>query len=446
MKWSRYLHTVTDGSSTAFFNALTGAFARLPDEAVRSLARIERGGAFDGSRCSPSLYAGLVHGGFLIQPWDDEYLRWRLSHDAVRNDPTTAAFTVVPTLACNLRCRYCFEDKTPLSMAIPVQDAVISSVERLALQGVVKRILITWYGGEPLLALDAVVRMAEAVHSLCKAHKVGYHSTMITNGTQLTAEVVRQLVSLGCRTFQVTIDGLGPVHNERKPLIGSGDSFELITSNLKSLGETDASVMIRMNVDRQNVGQVEPLIEYLLSEGVLDPKNSRRRFSMAPVQYWRQGSCLSYPSSCFIPDDEFAMLELETNERLYRRFGFEIISLPTPRSVACGAVSPYSYVIGPSGETYRCWTDVGIPEWVTGHLSVTSDTELNFQYLTQSPAGSAECRDCAHLPICAGGCPGKSFHGIQTIEGHYCSRERHRLDALVKQFLQHRLQEVASSA
>lgn len=439
MRWSKYLHTAADLEHVALFNACTGAFARIRADVACRLGDITPGKEMESADCPPSLFASLVHGGFVVPSWDDEYSRIRLGHESARSSMATIGLTVVPTLNCNLQCLYCFESRSARNMDPSIQEDLVRHVEQLLAQGSSRHVQVTWYGGEPLLHVSAVTWLAKTLRDACDKKNATLSSSMITNGTLLSAATAAELRDLGVRRYQVTLDGLAPTHNKRKPMRGTGDSFETIISNLKGLVDLEGiTLSLRMNVDRENLEEVEPLLQYLVGEGIVNGKT--RTFYIAPVQDWGQGGCTSYPQACYIPEEEFAALEMTANEQVYRRFGFEIIRFPAPTLSPCGAISPQNQVVGPGGEFYRCWTDVGMSEWVTGHVRLPGvETPWGFRYSTVSPFDSGECRECTVLPLCLGGCPAKPFHGIQSIQGHFCTRARYRLEELVRQQLTHRL-------
>ena len=58
---------------------------------------------------------------------------------------------------------------------------------------------------------------------------------------------------------------------------------------------------------------------------------------------------------------------------LYEKYGIAGLNiLPQPQAVGCAATSVNTFVIGPSGELYKCWVDVGRKEKIIG--SIYDDT------------------------------------------------------------------------
>ncbi|MFR5691675.1 MAG: SPASM domain-containing protein [Lachnospiraceae bacterium] len=80
----------------------------------------------------------------------------------------------------------------------------------------------------------------------------------------------------------------------------------------------------------------------------------------------------------------------------------------------CGAVSINSCIIDPLGNIYKCWDDIGRQEYIAGNLddglSRAENTTkwLNYDFL------EANCKECAFLPLCMGGCPNYKIRSGQN--------------------------------
>ena len=66
-----------------------------------------------------------------------------------------------------------------------------------------------------------------------------------------------------------------------------------------------------------------------------------------------------------------------------------------------------AYVIGPVGELYKCWHDIGNDNLIVG--KVDNFTNWNMTLISEglvegSYLDSSECKQCSCFPICDGGC------------------------------------------
>ena len=105
----------------------------------------------------------------------------------------------------------------------------------------------------------------------------------------------------------------------------------------------------------------------------------------------------------------------------------------------CYATSLYGYVIGPKGEIYKCWEDVGLKEKVVG--SVMNDKFNNkplfLQYMLHGTfRDSKSCKMCSLLPICDGGCPRHRIENrINGSKYNLCSHFNLNNQASLKELL-----------
>ena len=88
----------------------------------------------------------------------------------------TVDLTICPTMGCNFDCPYCFENHFPGVMTESVQDDVAGLAGRMLDEVGAEKLLVIWFGGEPLLAVDVIARLSErltfragaAVESRCR--------------------------------------------------------------------------------------------------------------------------------------------------------------------------------------------------------------------------------------------------------------------------------------
>lgn len=98
----------------------------------------------------------LVHNGILCTELeDDEYVvRSQFITQSVQHDKSRLNLIIAPTLNCNFNCPYCFEnDKRASTMSDSTINDLIDFIK--SFEGI-KEMSLTWYGGEPLLALPTI--------------------------------------------------------------------------------------------------------------------------------------------------------------------------------------------------------------------------------------------------------------------------------------------------
>lgn len=76
---------------------------------------------------------------------------------------------------------------------------VINAVEKLVNENLEQQgqLSITWFGGEPLLAIDLIEEIQIKMQDIANRKCITFNSGIITNGYLLTEEVSNKLVDLG---------------------------------------------------------------------------------------------------------------------------------------------------------------------------------------------------------------------------------------------------------
>lgn len=331
---------------------------------------------------------------------DDDYELSKLRFQSKSHifNPQILSLTINPTLACNFRCKYCFEkDHRDEFMSAEVEDGIVEYVKNHSLS---RFLDVTWFGGEPLLAFKTVERLTEKLLPIKDDYKAG----MISNGYLLTTDVCRRLSDLKISTMQITIDGSESTHNSRRFLKNGGGTYRRILENIDHAQKIapEVRLCIRVNVDPSNAKEFVEVYRYfkekhypnlVVSPGyVVDIEESgTNSFCMMDEARIRQ-----------------FLVELASEHGIYQGDFY-----PEGRSTACGATRPGSVVVGPKGELYRCWNDVGNKDREYGTIKgeITNEKVL-YQYLgAPDQFSDQECLKCKLLPVCSGGCP---YHRIMS--------------------------------
>src|SRR5882672_11088607 len=114
------------------------------------------------------------------------------------------------TEKCNFRCFYCYEDFKLGKMPSSIQEGIIQLLNRRA--PTLRNLELSWFGGEPLLAVDVIENLCTSALSLAASNGFLYRSNITTNGFHLTHELAERLSGLGVNFYQITLDGDESVH------------------------------------------------------------------------------------------------------------------------------------------------------------------------------------------------------------------------------------------
>ena len=223
MKASRYnrIFQASDGTWLAF-NSWSTALAEIESgdlELIRALLADPDGVPCDSGH-KREVREALIQGHFLIGDEEDELatIKADMFRDRFRTDQLH--LTIAPTLDCNFRCDYCYEDHLRVTMSGPVREALVRWVEQKA--GATSELHVSWYGGEPLLprSLEVVKKLSQAFIDLCEKHGIDYNAHLVTNGYLLDRPTMEELAALKVIKVQVTLDGPPEFHDKRRHLAG----------------------------------------------------------------------------------------------------------------------------------------------------------------------------------------------------------------------------------
>ena len=430
MKPSRYnrLFEAKDGTWLAFKSWSTALAEIETDDLplIRALLADP-----DGTPCDTphkrEVREALIAAHFLLEDDVDELatLRVDMMRDRFRTD--ILFLTIAPTMDCNFRCDYCYEEHLKVTMSRTVQDGLLRFVdERLALAN---RFEVTWFGGEPLLprAYDVVRDLSRGFVDRAQAKGAEYRATVVTNGYLLTRERMQELAALGVNQVQVTLDGPPAYHDRRRILAGGQGTFARILANMKDCADL-ALFQVRINVDRRNAEGAIEVAEILQAEGL-----GNVRVYLAQVSAAGE-TCGNINEACF-SSPEFANTELEIYRMAAER-GVPLSRYPARLGGAfCTADRANGFVIAPTGSIFKCWHHVTAdPSKAMGHLidppqpfhQVNENAFLGFDALLKE-----ECPSCSVLPLCQGGCPIEAMKRNDPKRGA-CEHYKFHLEPLLE--------------
>lgn len=327
----------------------------------------------------------LIRGLFLVPEGKDETAYYQSVSTLMRTlakKEGHRAFMVLPTLGCNARCVYCYEEgMKPVSMTAETADAVVRYiVETHAIEPV----KINWFGGEPLLRPDIIDRVSEGLQKA----GVRYRGGMVSNGSLITDEVVEKMKGLWNVTgVQISVDGCERDYIARKRYVGYRDYYRSVMRGISDMSEAGIRVLVRCNTE-ESIWDGVPQFLRDLSETVTHKKNVRVYFS--PLDYVRRG-----------PDEYALMKKILDARALIREAGFETLMQFGPKlsfDVFHCMADGGSVVIGPDGKLYPC--DHCDPDTCFGDVFRGTTDEAVRNEFCRTDRVREKCRGCTYLPFC----------------------------------------------
>lgn len=431
MKPSRYnrFFQASDGTWLAF-NAWSTALAEIEDDQVEFVRAILDDP--DSAKCDTpekrQTREALRSAHFLVADDEDEVATAKadLLRDRFRADRTD--LTIAPTLDCNFRCDYCFEEHLKVHMSKYVQDKLLAWMTENGKS--LEELNVTWYGGEPLLpnAYPVVERLSRKFQEFTAAKGASYSATLVTNGFFLDREKMTRLAELGVNQVQVTLDGPKEAHDKRRHLMSGRGTFDRIIANLEETVDL-ARFQLRINVDMRNAMECLEVIEMLVERGLGD----KIRPYLAAVTH-TGAACGNIQELCY-STASFAEMEVEVYREAGRR-GLPLARYPFRLAGAfCTADRLNGYVIAPNGLIFKCWHEVTMsPEKSIGSLL---DDQQAYQasnenkWLHWDALSKSGCKTCEVMPLCHGGCPIEAMSRPEADRGA-CETYKFQLEPLLE--------------
>jgi uncharacterized protein len=355
--------------------------------------------------------------GFLVKSHETEKRELLGYVDDLNRENKIFTAIVVLNLDCNLGCTYCYEGKRKGKhyMSEVTADDFVGFIK----SGVLRNkdgVSLAFYGGEPLLSVDAIVRISKDVGAIAKKRGMAFGFTLITNGTLLTPQIVKKLRPLGLRSASITLDGPQEVHDTFRPFKTGRGSFETIVRNIKNVRSL-IDVHIGGNYTRERHREFPRLLDYLIESGLGPDKISSVEFD--PVfQENKEFAMPDFHDGCKSMNEQWLRdASLFLREEILRR-GFHT---PKIEPAICAVEQQDMLVVNYDGTLYKCPGLVGRKKFCVGSLK----TGMLDYYKTHHVGNwkNNKCLECAYLPLCFGGCKYMKLLQNGNMRGVNCRKE-----------------------
>ena len=421
MYWSKYnILSKSEKYGYLLFNTMSLAFIRINEQDIDMWKKLRE---TPDSYTNFQNYDFLIKARILVDNQDDDLNVYLADVLKNRYNSSDMALTILPTRGCNFGCIYCYEQDRPnVLMNEQTEKAIVKFV---CSNSNLKRLSVVWYGGEPLLNFDSMVRLTKMFKQL----NIEYSAKIVSNGYLLTKEKADLMKDLAIRNIQITFDGSEEIHNQRRFLLGGQPTYRKIMDNLKYLLSInkDITIDIRTNIDRRNKDDYNKFYQDFKSE------INDKRVTMYPgfVSDLLSSECVS-PEFNISEGGYKAQFILD----IFDKYGIEIKSfLPKYRRHSCVASKYFAFVIGPEGELYKCWRMVGNQKEAIGNVNDGYFDMVKFsKYLIGADYTlDSKCLQCEFITLCGGGCPlVRMRNKYEKISLNHCCPEKTHMEQLME--------------
>ena len=352
--------------------------------------------------------------------------------------------TILTTYACNFQCVYCFEEGTRnnVPMTFATADQTMTWIKKMIERFEYERVLVTFYGGEPLLNQPILEHLALHLQRWCRKKGKGFKFVLQTNGYLMTPECIDKYLDLGLSHVRVSVDGLADVHNANRPLRGGGETFVRIIDNIRACIDR-VTVCISTSYQRDDIDHIEKLLNYFETLGILHKFGD---FIFSPVQpsLGPQGDTKTIRLTecmCNYDDEILVSATIKIQELLKRKnlpFKGGMTITACPLTMKHGSV-----VVDQEGRIFKCNAMLGYPEFAVGDvrdedLNKRQEEFVSMDVWKQCPP------QCPYLPMCSGGCRFMSFLYHKNFTAPVCKKEY--LDKVTPEFIKKEFETLAGNS
>ncbi|MCI9414729.1 MAG: radical SAM protein [Clostridiales bacterium] len=407
------------------YNTMTQEIDQLSEEAERYLR--------EGGEISSETLASLKEKGILIDSAADEDKVLSQLRKKYVSEPESLFLYLLPTEECNFRCKYCYEEFRHIWMSQETQDGIIEYVKTNISR--YKFLRVEWFGGEPLLALNAIEYMSKKLIDICRQNHVLYYACMTTNAYTLDLHTFERLRKCKVLSYQITIDGPPAVHDNQRILKNGQGTFARIMENLIAIKDHVKTrmldVTIRINVSRDMLRGIYGFIDDLYEKLLID---KRFNLLLKPVSNYGGDRVRDFEEQlCGIQDIQQAV-DYCTEKG--------IISPEDDLSVGgnvCYASRNASWVIGADGSLYKCTVLLYDENNIVGRVRSNGVFEVDENKLSRWVCSGTDhglgCDECQYAPICL---KSVCYKRILCGQENGCHFVRESVDKRMDQYIKER--------
>lgn len=352
----------------------------------------------------PELYNAFKNAGFIVNEDFDELAYIKLQSNRKIYGNRNYHITINPTLDCNVRCWYCSVDYAGTQhdrgrMSEETIEALKEHIHSLMRNKGTDSVMLDWFGGEPTMYYEEVMKpISEFATRTARELGVDFSQRITTNGTLLNEERLREMRDQNFTFFQISTDGNESRHNKIKFFADKSGTYRKVFENIKLITEIlpDATVMLRINYDKQTLKDVTEII------GDLSETN-KKNIVVDFERVWQVQLTEKEHQLLAGAKESFKAASLYAGSWAYRPRSFQ----------RCYADTMTHYVINYNGKIFKCTARDYGDDMLLGTLQPSGKVEWNDElishYFEKATFENEMCEACKILPLCMGPCIQKVY-------------------------------------
>ena len=317
---------------------------------------------------------------------------------------------------CNLKCSYCFEEVAtteekhqPKAMSMAVVEQALELFTSLTMKygKLNEPRLIHLYGGEPLLNPKGVRYAITRISEYVENGKLPSNTqiTIVTNGTLVTAEIA-DIFAAHNVTVGLSLDGPEMFTNKhRLPRFGSMNVYSSVLKAHQLLKERGVRIGLSVTLTPEVVCEFDTVLRFLTDDLGIEDGLSFNILHRHPI-FQTPNNYAEDAARCMVDAFKVFVERGIYEERMMRRAQSFVNRRVTYAD--CGVVGN-QIVVAPDGAIGICQDFVKSGKYFSGTVFDENydpyETNLFKDWIKRSPLFIEDCRSCAAIGICGGGCP-----------------------------------------
>ena len=363
-----------------------------------------------GKEIADDFRQGLVDQGYIVDEQEEERLYRSKYLDFVdTRDEDEVQLFFVPNYSCNFACSYCYQDEYANLNQELTTEVINAFFDYIKLEFAGRKKYLTVFGGEPLLNSP---KQKELINYLLKkANESNLEVCFVTNGFSLV-DYIDILKNAQIREIQVTLDGIGTIHDNRRFLKGGGATFDKIVNGIDACLQNGLPVNLRMVIDKENIDGLSDMAKFAINKGWtgndLFKTQLGRNYELHHCQATSEKlySRISLYETIYNQVKEHPyILEFYKPAYSISKFLAENGMLPDPLFDACPACKT-EWAFDFTGQIFSCTATVGKPGESLGtfYPEVSRKDEMIATWENRDITAISECFLCSMQLACGGGC------------------------------------------
>ena len=322
------------------------------------------------------------------------------------------------TNACNLRCSYCYIQKSSEHMADDIAQRAIDAIVRSATNNGYRHVHIKYAGGEASLRLQHVLDIHDYALEQVQKHGLTLKDTLLSNGVTLTQRTIERLQARNIGVA-LSLDGIGTYHDSQRTFSNGLGSFRYVDRTITRLLANGLVPSVNVTVSQRNLPGLIETLGYILERDL-----------PFKLSYYRENEHSAHLADLRFKEDQmiagmlgaFAYIENHLPRRRLLNSLIDKASMTTPHSHVCSMGTSY-LVIDQHGGVAKCPVEIKRPVTTINAADPLRIVRNDRTAVQAVPVEEKEgCRDCQWRYWCSGGCPALTYRltGRNDIKSPNC--------------------------